>query len=103
MSKGKGKVPRRKYDAEFKRDAVKLSESAGYTLERAAGSLGITPSLLWKWREAAKSEGGDAFRGNGNRTTDAERIRQLEKEVRELRMERDILKKASAYFATNQR
>jgi transposase len=101
---GKGaKGSRGKYDAEFKREAVKLSESEGYTVDRAAASLGIHAGLLSKWRRSAKAEGSDAFRGNGHRTAEAERIRQLEKENRELRMERDILKKASAYFAANQR
>lgn len=101
MEKEKGK--RRKFDAEFKREALKLCESPGYTQAKAAASLGISIGALQKWRRAEKAEGGDAFRGNGNRTAEGERIRQLEKEVRELRMERDILKKAAAYFATSQR
>ena len=97
------KRTRRKFSAEFKRDAVRLSLSPGYTIEKAAKSLGIAPGLLSRWRSAERTEGADAHRGNGNRTEEAERIRQLEKENRELREERDNLKKASAYFAANQR
>lgn len=94
---------RRTFSAEFKRDALKLAASPGYTIEKAAASLGISGAAIQKWRQAEKEEGADAFRGNGVRTAEGERIRQLENEVRELRAERDILKKAAAYFATNQR
>ena len=100
----------RRYDAEFRERAVRLlaGSRGNYTsetkaLQGVAKSLGIAPGLLSRWRSAERTEGADAHRGNGNRTEEAERIRQLEKENRELREERDILKKASAYFAANQR
>ena len=99
----KKSAKRRRFDAEFKREAIKLARSPGYSQARAAASLGISVAAIQKWLRAEKQEGEDAFRGNGNRTAEAERIHELEKEVRELRMERDILKKAAAYFATSQR
>lgn len=88
---------RRKFSKEFKVEAVRLSEQRG--ARAASESLGIDISLIYHWKKALESEGSEAFRGNGNRTALEEENRQLRHEVRRLREEAEILKKASAYFA----
>lgn len=88
---------RRRFSKEYKLEAVRLAEQRG--ARAASESLGIDISLLYNWKKALKSEGAEAFRGNGNRTALEEENRQLRLEVRRLREEAEILKKASAYFA----
>ncbi len=82
---------------EFKREAVKLVTEQGYTQAEAARSLGINPNLIRRWRLkfAPKTPGMDTM----SETEQQELIR-LREEVRRLRMERDILKKATAFFAS---
>lgn len=92
---------RRKYTSEYKVEAVRLAEQRG--VRAAAESLGIDLSLLYQWKRQLATEGTEAFRGNGNRTGLEEENRQLRLEVRRLREEADILKKAAAYFAKHQR
>ena len=89
--------PRRKFSKEFKAEAVRLCETRSPT--EVAESLGVTPSLLSRWRSDAERDGSDAFRGNGNRTALEEELRRLRKENADLREDKDILKKAAAYFA----
>jgi len=88
---------RRKFSKEYKLEAVRLAEQRG--ARAASESLGVDMSLLYNWKKALESEGAEAFRGNGNRTVLEEENRQLRLEVRRLREEAEILKKASAYFA----
>lgn len=92
---------RRKFSKEYKIEAVGLAEQRGF--QGAAESLGIDKSSLYQWRKQLETEGAEAFRGNGNRTALEEENRQLRLENRRLREEAEILKKASAYFAKNQR
>lgn len=94
MKKGK-----RVYTKEFKLDAVRLVVDEGLTQAEVSRRLGVNQNSLSKWVKAYKEDGGEAFPGKGYRTPEQEKIRQLEKENRELRMERDILKKATAFFA----
>jgi len=68
-----------------------------------ARELGVEPSLLYRWNTLFKKEATEAFRGSGNRTSAEEEIRQLRKRVRELEEEKEILAKASAYFAKLQK
>lgn len=91
----------RTYSREFKVEAVKLVKDEGYTIKRAAQNLGICRKQLGKWCQSVEQEGSEAFRGKGIRTAEKETIRQLEKENRDLKMERDILKKAAIYLAVN--
>jgi len=88
---------RRKFDQEYKEEAVRLAELHG--VKKASESLGIDKSMLYQWRKALNEEGADAFRGNGNRTALEQENRRLRLEVRRLQEEAEILKKASAYFA----
>lgn len=92
---------RRKFSREYKVEAVRLAGQRGS--RAAADSLGIDISLLYQWKKLLESEGSEAFRGNGNRTVLEEENRQLRLENRRLKEEAEILKKASAYFARNQK
>ncbi len=89
---------RQKYTPEFKRDAVDLVTTQGYSYAEAGRSLGINPNMLSRWKREQEAQGKHAYPGNG-RLTPEQRIHELEKENRRLQMERDILKKATAFFA----
>ncbi len=90
---------RRVFSREFKLEAVKLVTEQGYGVSQAAESLGISTNSLRKWREKFKSQGKEAFPGKGKLTATDEEMRKLRDECRRLRLERDILKKATAFFA----
>lgn len=82
----------RSYTAEFKQEAVALVTEQGYSVPKAAASLGITDKLLYNWKAKFESEQSGASLNTDER---AELLR-LRKENKELRMEKEILKKASA-------
>lgn len=93
---------RRKYDRDFKRNAVLLCSEPGRSIPEVAENLGINKDLLYRWcREYHKSTGRPVFPGNGiaSLTEDQRRIRELEKKLKDTEMERDILKKAMAIFS----
>lgn len=90
---------KKKYTPEFKIEAVKLITEQGYRPTEAARNLGIHPSALNRWRSQLASEGKNAFPGKGRLTPEKEELQKLRKEVQRLKMERDILKKAAAFFA----
>ena len=90
---------RKKYPKEFKLDAISLVTEQNYSQAEAARSLGINANMLGRWIKEQASDDGQVFRGNGKLTADQERIRALEAEVKRLRMEKDILKKATVFFA----
>ncbi len=92
---------RRQYTAEFKRDAVALVLEQGYAITVAAQNLGITPKLLSRWKGEHQQHRDAAFPGKGHQTPEQAELRQLRADNRRLRMERDILKKATAFFATH--
>ena len=101
MSKQSTRV-RRSFTPQFKRDAVALVQQ-GKSVTEVARSLGIARSLLQRWKEQLESKKEAAFPGNGNAGSERDRVRALEKELRDVRDERDILKKALAYFADDQK
>lgn len=82
----------RQHDETFKKDAVSLVLKEGYSVAQAAKSLEIAPSLLYKWRAEQIQE---SVLDNDEKAE----LKRLRKENRELKMEKEILKKASAYFA----
>lgn len=88
---------RRQYSAEYRSEAVRLITEEGYSVSDAARSLGINASMLSRWKHEIVN-GGTSSSSSG--FTDSE-VQSLRKEVRQLRMERDILKKAVAFFANN--
>lgn len=92
-------MARRKFTREFKISAVKLVNEQGYTHCEAAKSLGVDPASIREWVRKFSHEEGMAPTGDG--AVQAE-LRRLRKENAKLRMERDILKKATAFFAKDQ-
>jgi transposase len=91
---------RKKYSKEFKVDAVSLVLDQGYTRREAARSLDVNEQMLGRWvKEHQESEDGQAFRGNGKASAEQEEIKRLKAQVKRLEMERDVLKKATAFFA----
>ena len=92
---------RRSYSNEFKRNAVALSEHPGRQVSEVAEKLGITEQILTRWRREQRRKGELSFPGNGRQAFNEEqtRIRELEKQLRDVEMERNILKKAVAIFS----
>jgi transposase len=90
---------RRTFTPEFKAQAVKLVTEQGNSLAEVARDLDLGESMLRAWKQAL-AEGGDrAFPGKGNPPPLEEGLRRLRADVKRLTMERDILKKATAFFA----
>ena len=96
-----GKV-RKRYSKEFKLEAVKLLTEQGYTYTRASEALGIAPAMLNRWKRELKLKGEGVFPGNGKLGGLEETLAKLQEENRQLREEREILKKATAFFARNE-
>ena len=98
---------RRQYTQEFKLEAVRLVEAGGTPLNRVARELGVRPDMLRQWRRQAEARAGaparDVFPGAGKLTSQDEELRRLKREVAQLREEREILKKAAAFFARESR
>ncbi len=90
---------RRTYTREFKVEAVKLVTERGYSVAEAARSLGVHETLLRSWKQALEAHGGQAFPGQGHPPAVEEELRRLRAENKRLQAERDILKKAAAFFA----
>lgn len=90
---------RKKYSQEFKLDAINLVLDQGYTRTEAARSLGVSAQVLGRWIKEHQNDPGNAFRGNGKLTPEQEEIRRLKEENKRLKMEREILKKATVFFA----
>jgi transposase len=90
---------RKKYTKEFKSEAVRLVTHEGYRCSEAARSLGVAPDLISRWRREQAEHYDDAFAGHGRLTPEQQQIRDLEKQVKRLQMEKEILKKAAAFFA----
>jgi len=87
------------YSKEFKEGTVRLVTDQGINIKQAAAELGVSESAMRKWVGARRSKGAGAFPGSDNLSPEDRRVRQLGKKVRLLEMERDILKKATAFFA----
>jgi transposase len=94
----KAKQRRRRFTAEFKAGAVRLVLVEGQSVTGVARDLGISASGLSRWVEQARADQGKSKRGTLT-TEEKEELTRLRKEVRELRLEREILKKAAAFFA----
>ena len=91
--------PRRTFTREFKVEAVKLVTEQGYSIAEAARSLGINHNLIRNWKQAFQDNGEQAFPGRGKLSPFEEENRRLRAENKRLLAERDILKKAAAFFA----
>jgi len=90
---------RKHYSKQFKIDAVTLVTEQGFNVSEAARNLGIHHSSLRRWKRQLESDGNQAFPGKGNLSSEKQELDRLRKENKRLRMERDILKKATAFFA----
>ena len=90
---------RRSYTREFKLAAVQLITVQGYSVAEAARRLGVSDNLLHTWKNKLQAEGKQAFPGHGTLPPLDEELRRLRAENKRLLMERDILKKATAFFA----
>ena len=90
---------RKKYSKEFKLDAVSLVIEQDYSRVEAARSLDINANMLGRWVKEHQADDGQAFRGNGKLTPEQEELRNLRAQVKRLQMEKEILKKATVFFA----
>ena len=83
------------YPKEFKEEAVALVLEQGYSVPEAAKSLGIATNMLYRWKQQIE----DQASGKALSEDERDELKRLRKEVKNLRMEKEILKKASAFFA----
>lgn len=92
------KRKRRKYSQEFKEESVKLVTEQGYQVSEAARNLGIHPNMLSRWKREILVDD-ESSSGTGNLNDVQAELQRLRKENKRLKMEREILKKAAAFFA----
>jgi transposase len=92
-------MERRKFSREFKLEAVKLVSERGVAVAQAARDLDVHENVLRKWVREQAADPQQAFPGKGQMKPEQLEIDRLRKEVARLKAERDILKKAAAYFA----
>ena len=90
---------RRTFSREFKLEAVKLVTERGVRMSQAARELGIHSNLLRRWKQLYREDPTEAFPGVGRMKPEEQELTRLRREVIRLKAERDILKKAAAYFA----
>ncbi len=90
---------RRQFSKEFKIEAVRLVKERGVSIVQAAKDLDINENVLRRWMRELVADERHAFPGHGQMRPEQAEIARLQKEVAKLKMERDILKKAAAYFA----
>jgi len=91
--------PRRRYDIEFKREAVRLAASPDRSIEGVARDLDIHPNMLHRWKREFFKNQQDSFPGTGHQTPEEARFKKLEKELADKNEECEILKKALAIFS----
>jgi transposase len=98
---------RRQFTREFKLEAVRMITSGERKVEELARDLGVRPDILRGWRQQTEGRAGlrndDVFPGNGNLTSKDEELRELRRQLEEVTLERDFLKKAATYFAKGSR
>jgi transposase len=92
-------MQRRKFSREFKLEAVKLVRDRGVSSAQASRDLDVHENVLRKWVREFGSDPVQAFPGHGQLKPEQQEIERLKREVTKLKAERDILKKAAAYFA----
>ncbi len=92
---------RREYSAEFKREAVALANQPGVTKARVGRELEINPNMITRWQRELSANGSKAFLGQG--VARDEELATLKRENRQLRKERDFLREAATFFASDQK
>ena len=98
MAKTKTRI-RRTFTSEYKLQAVQLVTDKGFSYAEAARQLGLRDTQIRTWEKQFDAEGAKAFPGNGNRGVLEEEVHRLRAENKRLVQERDLLKKAAAFFA----
>ena len=91
---------RRSFTREFKIEAVRRITEQGHSLAEVARDLDLSESMLRSWKQALTVNGPGAFPGRGNLPALEDELRRLRAEDQRLQMERDILRKATAFFAS---
>lgn len=91
--------PRKKYDRQFKIDAVSMVVNGERSVASVARDLGIDANLLYRWKQELSSEKSEAFPGKGRLGPQEEELRRLRRELEQAKEDREILKKALAYFS----
>ena len=94
---------RRKFDKEFKLEAVKMVLEGGMSKAEVGRRLGINDNLVGRWVQEFKADDKASFPGNGKLKPDDQERRLLEKEIRELKEEVAFLKKTASYFASQKK
>jgi len=90
---------RRYYDDEFKQAAIRLVTVNGHGVSETARNLGINANMLGRWKREEETKQDDTLTDTGLSSQEKEELGQLRSEVKRLRMEREILKKAAQFFA----
>lgn len=85
----------KQYSKEYKEEAVALVQEQGYSVPEAAKSLGLASNILYRWKDKIESQ----LEGKSLPVDEREELKRLRKENKNLRMEKEIFKKASAFFA----
>lgn len=99
MSNKRTQRPRRTYSDEFKAEVVESVRNGTHTVAEVCRNLELTPSAVRVWLRQAERGGVRSTRADGSAESEREELARLRAEVRQLKMERDILKKATAFFA----
>lgn len=96
-------TPRRKFDKDFKQEAVKMVLEGGLARSEVGRRLGVNPTLIGNWVRAFQADGLVAFPGKGRLKPEDEERRRLERENRDLREQVAFLKKTAAFFASQKK
>ena len=94
---------RKTYNREFKLEAVRLITEKGYSIAEASRNLGVEYSVLRRWKKQLADDPQNAFPGKGQLKAADQELRTVQRELQRVKKERDILKKALAYFAEDQK
>jgi transposase len=90
---------RRQFSAEFKREAAHLAQRPGVSKAQVAKELGVDPGVLRRWVQQFESGAWETVAGATLKSSQTQEVERLRRELNRVKMERDILKKALAYFA----
>ncbi len=92
---------RKKFDRQFKIDAINLAINGDRSVKEVADSLGIAPSILYRWIRTLNEGKGESFPGKGRLGPQEDEIRRLRRELEQAKEDREILKKALEFFSKN--
>lgn len=96
-------TPRKKFDKQFKLEAVKMVTDGGLSKAEVGRRLGVNQTLLGVWVKSFQADGVVAFPGNGKLKPEDEERRRMEREIRDLKEEVAFLKKTASYFASQKK